>query len=118
MLPFGIGSIYSDNGKEFKGAFKLQCRRYHIPQRFTKPYRPETNGKAERVIKTIKEIFKQHHFVSREERRRFLYAFVRYYNHLQPHQSLGGLSPFEQLKRYIQEAKVELRGLKKSVTNA
>lgn len=118
MMPFGIDSIYSDNGKEFKGAFKLQCRRYHIPQRFTRPYRPETNGKAERVIKTIKDMFKQHHFVSREERRRFLYAFVRYYNHLRPHQSLGGIPPFEQLKRYIQEAKVELRGLKKSVTNA
>ncbi len=113
MLPFEIESIYSDNGKEFKGAFKLQCQRQHIPQRYTKPYRPQTNGKAERVIKTIKNVFKQHHFISREERRRFLYAFVRYYNHLRPHQSLNGMSPFQQLQNYIRQTKAELKKIKK-----
>ncbi len=118
MLPFDVECIYSDNGKEFKGAFKDLCKQKQIPQRFTRPYRPQTNGKAERVIKTIKQMLKRHHFGSREERRRILYAMVRYYNHLRPHQSLGGISPFAFLKKYIDETKAEIRELKKSVNNA
>lgn len=118
MLPFEVECIYSDNGKEFKGAFKQLCARYHIPQQFTRPYRPQTNGKAERVIKTIKGLLRQYHFVSREERRRILYAIVRHYNHIRPHQSLGGISPFACLERYIETTKRELKELKKSVTNA
>lgn len=118
MLPFDLGVVYSDNGKEFKGEFKRLCERREIPQQFTRPYRPQTNGKAERVIKTIKGLLRKHRFLSREERRRILYAIVRYYNHLRPHQSLGGIPPFQALERYIQETKQTLRELKKSVTNA
>jgi transposase InsO family protein len=118
MLPFKTDCIYSDNGKEFKGAFKNQCRIYRIPQQFTRPYRPQTNGKAERVIKTIKQTLRKHRFSSREERRRILYAIVRYYNHLRPHQSLGENSPFSYLQKYIEETKAEIKELRKSVTNA
>lgn len=118
MLPFPIECMYSDNGKEFKGAFKDLCRKKNIPQQFTRPYRPQTNGKAERVIKTIKGLLAKHHFISREERRRILYAIVRHYNHLRPHQSLGGISPFNYLENYIERTREELRLLKESVTNA
>ncbi|MCX6790893.1 MAG: integrase core domain-containing protein, partial [Candidatus Gribaldobacteria bacterium] len=118
MMPFKVECIYSDNGSEFKGEFKRQCQSSNIPQQFTRPYRPQTNGKAERVIKTIKQLLRKHRFLSREERRRILYAIVRYYNHLRPHQSLGGIPPFECLKRYIEQTKTELRELNKSVTNA
>lgn len=117
MMPFEIECMYSDNGKEFKGAFKQLCARYKIPQRFTRPYRPQTNGKAERVIKTIKDLLAKHHFISREERRRILYAIVRHYNHIRPHQSLGGIAPFQYLQNYIDQTREELRELK-GVTNA
>lgn len=113
MMPFKIECIYSDNGKEFKGAFKQLCKRYNIPQFFTRPYRPQTNGKAERVIKTIKGILSKHSFISRDERRRILYAIVRHYNHIRPHQSLGGMSPFNYLHKYIEETKTEIKELKK-----
>lgn len=118
MLPFDIECMYSDNGKEFKGAFKDLCRANNIPQQFTKPYRPQTNGKAERVIKTIKGILSKHNFTSREERRRILYAIVRHYNHIRPHQSLGGMSPLNYLQKYIDQTKIEIREIRKSVTNA
>lgn len=118
MMPFKIECVYSDNGKEFKGEFKHQCQLRNIPQQFTRPYRPQTNGKAERVIKTIKQLMRKHRFLGREERRRILYSIVRYYNHLRPHQSLEGIPPFEQLKRYIEQTKAELRLIEKSVTNA
>lgn len=118
MLPLEVECMYSDNGKEFKGEFKRLCAVRHIPQQFTRAYRPQTNGKAERVIKTIKSLLRKHHFTSREERRRILYAIVRYYNHLRPHQSLGGISPFQCLENYIRQTKEELNQLKKSVTNS
>lgn len=113
MLPFEIKCIYSDNGKEFKGAFKQLCAHCQIPQQFTRPYRPQTNGKAERVIKTIKGLLGKHHFTSREERRRILYAMVRHYNQIRPHQSLGGIAPFQCLQNYIERTKEEIKELKK-----
>lgn len=111
MLPFPVECLYSDNGKEFKGAFKALCRERHIPQQYTKPYRPQTNGKAERVIKTVKELLRRHRFSSREERRRILYAIVRHYNHLRPHQGLNGISPFAFLEKYLADARQKLRVL-------
>lgn len=117
MMPFTIDCLYSDNGKEFKGAFKTLCKKKMIVQQFTKPYTPKTNGKAERVIKTIKtELLKGHSHLSREERRRHLYAFVRWYNQVRPHQSLGNVSPMTFLESYIAQTKLELKSLK-SVTN-
>lgn len=118
MLPFEIETIYSDNGKEFKGAFKQLCLRYGYRQQFTRPYRPQTNGKAERVIKTIKIMMKQHYFRSREERRRILYAFVRYYNHVRAHQSLQNKTPFDCLEEYIKQTRESISNLRQSVTNA
>jgi len=115
MIPFEIEEVYSDNGKEFKGAFKRLCASKSIPQRHTKPYRPQTNGKAERVIKTIKtELLGRHSHVSREERRRHLYAFVRWYNQVRKHQELGNISPIEYLENYLRKARKE----RKSVSNA
>ena len=107
--------MYSDNGKEFKGAFADLCRAHDIRQKFTKPYHPQTNGKAERVIKTIKEeLLKGHSHLTREERRRHLYAFTRHYNQVRKHQSLGNISPLAYLENYVAQTKREL----KSVTNA
>lgn len=118
MLPFEIETIYSDNGKEFKGAFKQLCREKKIPQQFTRPYRPQTNGKAERVIKTLKGMLRKHWFTSREERRRILYAIVRYYNQVRPHQSLGGISPIKFLENFVDQSVEELKKLGRTVTNA
>ena len=115
MLPFEVKCLYSDNGKEFKGAFKRLCTTLGIPQQTTRPYRPQTNGKAERVIKTIKGMLRKHRFISREERRRVLYAIVRYYNHIRPHQSLGGISPFQYLENYIVTIRSEIKEINRKV---
>lgn len=110
MFPFEIVRMYSDNGKEFKRAFRELCHREDITQQFTRPYTPRTNGKAERVIKTIKtELLRGHSHLSREERRRHLYAFVRHYNHVRPHQSLKNASPMTFLENYLARATTELK---------
>jgi transposase InsO family protein len=106
MMPFDIEVMYSDNGKEFKRAFRELCIKNNIKQQFTRPYRPQTNGKAERVIKTIKtELLKGQPHVTREERRRHLYAFVRHYNQVRQHQALGNVSPITYLEAYIAQTK-------------
>ena len=42
MFPFEMQTMYSDNGKEFKRAFKELCTKEGIKQQFTKPYSPQT----------------------------------------------------------------------------
>jgi len=61
---FWMIQYYTDNGKEYKGdprhhAYMKLCAERHIEQRFTKVRNPKTNGKAERVIKTLMDLW--HH---------------------------------------------------------
>jgi len=106
-IPFPVQYHYSDNGGEYRGnkthAFVSGCTRLGIQQRFTKPKHPWTNGKAERIIKTIVYEWyniNKNKFQSAEERRMSLYQFVDWYNHQRPHQSLNNLTPFQKLAQY------------------
>lgn len=106
--PYTIECIYSDNGLEFKGnleshEFVRECYKNGIVQRFTRPRTPQTNGKAERVIRTLMEMWHtQYEFKSREERYRSLIRFINHYNTVKPHASLEGNTPYEWLKTYFQ----------------
>ena len=44
-------------------------------------------------------------FASREHRRKFLYAFVNWYNTTRPHESLGGVPPLKRLEDYLARIK-------------
>ena len=108
--PFPIQCHYSDNGGEFRGnrshAFVSGCMRLGIQQRFTKPKHPWTNGKAERVIRTIMEEWyrpNRDRFLGAEERRNSLYKYLDWYNHDRPHQALGGLTPSQKLAQFYTE---------------
>ena len=60
----------------------------------TRPYRPQTNGKAERFIGTlIREWAYARLYRSNGERLEALPVFVDFYNQRRPHTALGGLSP-------------------------
>lgn len=107
-MPFRIEKAFSDNGGEYKGRpdhpFVAGLVRHHIAQGFTKPHHPYTNGKAERVIRTIMtECFSKQgrSFASRDQRRRFLYAFVNWYNTTRPHESLGGIPPLQRIEAFL-----------------
>ena len=48
-----ISRVLTDNGYAFRSkAFAKACRVLGIKQTFTRPYRPQTNGKAERFIQS------------------------------------------------------------------
>lgn len=103
-MPFDINDWYTDRGTEWKGtgdhAFAAFCREHGMTQHFTKPRTPQTNGKAERVIRTLMEEWhRKHRFASREERRQLLYAYVDRFNHERVHGTLG-MTPIEKLGRY------------------
>lgn len=107
-MPFRIEKAYSDNGSEYKGRpdhpFVAGLRRHRIDQGFTKPRHPYTNGKAERVIKTLMtECFAKQgrFFPSRNHRRRFLYAYVNWYNTARPHESLGNVPPLARIEAFL-----------------
>lgn len=103
-LPFDVYDWYTDRGTEWKGTDEHEFVRFlkdnHISQHFTKPRTPQTNGKAERVIRTLMEEWhRKHIFTSREERRRKLYEFVDFFNHQRVHGSIGS-TPMERLAEY------------------
>lgn len=109
-LPFDIGDWYTDRGTEWKGTsdheFVAWCREHGITQHFTKPRTPKTNGKAERVIRTLMEQWhRKHRFASREERRRMLYQFVDFFNHERVHGSIG-MTPIKRLMQYAEEGSI------------
>ena len=121
--PYTIECIYSDNGTEYKGnllehPFMITCERHKMKQRYTKVKTPQTNGKAERVIRTLKSMWhRKEEFASREHRKLSLNRFINYYNTVKPHASLENKTPLEVLIGYFYEgATIDLN--LKSVNNA
>lgn len=112
--PYTIEIAYSDNGKEYKGtedhAFARYCTGHGIRQKHTKVKHPQTNGKAERVIRTLMEMWhEKERFSSRDQRRQSLIRFVNWYNAVKPHKGIDDLTPHEKLRQYFYpESPVEM----------
>jgi len=104
---YTIEQIYTDNGTEYKGSlakheFVRLCQENKIEQRFTKIKTPRTNGKAERVIRTIMDMWhNKTRFKSRQHRKSELIRFVNYYNTVKPHQGINNQTPHEKLINYF-----------------
>jgi len=105
--PYTIEQVYSDNGLEYKGnplqhTFMRLCEANKIEQRFTKIKHPWTNGKAERVIRTlIEQWHRKTIFKSRAHRKVELIRFVNWYNTVKPHKGIQNRTPMEQLINYF-----------------
>ena len=91
-----IRRLLTDNALAYKaGLFAAVCRRWSVRQRFTRPYRPQTNGKAERFIQTLlREWAYRTPYRSSARRTAALAPYLRFYNHRRPHTSLGRRSPW------------------------
>ena len=94
-----VDRLLTDNGAPYRSkAWRRVCRAGHLRHRFTRPYHPQTNGKAERWIRTVlSECLYLEVFSSSDRRRDGLAHFLQWYNRHRPHRALGGLSPLARL---------------------
>ena len=87
-------ALLTDNGPAYRSrAFAAARRRHGLKHRFTRPYTPRTNGKAERFIQTaLREWAYARTYQNSQERSQELRSWLHQYNWHRPHASLG-LSP-------------------------
>jgi transposase InsO family protein len=95
-----VEQVMTDNGPCYRGVVHhLACRTLGIRHLRTRPYRPRTNGKAERFIRTLLggwaygAIYR-----NSEERRHALAGWLDFYNHRRPHGSLSHQPPNKRLE--------------------
>ncbi len=90
-MGVGVERVMSDNGSCYRSKVHAQvCQQLNIRHLFTRPYRPRTNGKAERFIKTLTERWAYGAiFGSSAERTAALPGWLDHYNYRRRHGSLG-----------------------------
>ena len=94
-LGISVQRVLTDNGSCFVSrSFTQLCLRLGIRHSRTRPYRPRTNGKAERFIQTLlREWAYAVPFVTSAIRTRTLDLYLHLYNHHRAHSALNRLSP-------------------------
>lgn len=95
-----IQRILSDNGSCYISlCFAQACQQRGIRHLRTRPYRPQTNGKAERFIQTLIRgwAYKRPYRTS-NQRTKALPKWLRYYNEQRPHRALGRIPPLQRVK--------------------
>ncbi len=106
IYHFEFEAVMSDNGPEFRGSldrehpFETMCRQLGIRHVYTRPYRPQTNGKIEAFWKILKkEFLSPNVFESEKDLVMNLGNFLFEYNHLRKHGGLNYETPFDKLQK-------------------
>jgi transposase InsO family protein len=96
---FRVERVMTDNGSAYISiAHAVACRALGIKHRRTRPRRPQTNGKAERFIRTMLEGWAYGRiYSSSQERHAALEGWLDFYNRRQPHGALGRQPPVSRL---------------------
>jgi transposase InsO family protein len=94
-----VERVMSDNGSCYRAKLHaIACRTLGIRHILTRPYRPQTNGKAERFIRTMLSGWAYGAiYRSSAERRTALDGWLHHYNHQRPHRALNRQTPAARL---------------------
>jgi transposase InsO family protein len=101
-----VERVLSDNGACYRSGVHAQaCAELEMRHLFTRPYRPQTNGKAERFIQTLVNRWAYGAiYGSSAERTGALPGWLDHYNFRRRHGSLGHRSPAARLAELEQRA--------------
>jgi transposase InsO family protein len=90
-----IRRVLTDNGPCYRSRlFNKALRKTKTRHKYTRPYRPQTNGKVERYHRTLsQEWARSQAWNSNAHRASHLQAFLDRYNYHRPHTALGGHPP-------------------------
>jgi transposase InsO family protein len=96
-----IQRVLSDNGNGYRSfAWRDACTELGIQRRYTRSRRPQTNGKAEALVKTLlREWAYRFAYPSSTHRARALPGYLRWYNQHRPHSSLSGRPPISRVSQ-------------------
>jgi transposase InsO family protein len=96
-----VERVLSDNGNGYRSfAWRDACAELQVARRYTRPRRPQTNGKAEALVKTLqREWAYRFAYPTSAHRARALSGYMRWYNRHRPHSSLGGLPPISRVSQ-------------------
>ena len=99
-LDIRVHAVMTDNGSAYVSRlFRAACQGLSLRHLRTRPYRPQTDGKAERFIQTLlREWAYVRPYRYSWLRIRALRPWVRQYNHRRPHGALDGLPPISRLQ--------------------
>ena len=95
-----IKRLLTDNGPAYRSKlFNKTCQALGIKHTYTRPYTPQTNGKAERFIQTcLREWAYGRLWNNSQERTSWLPVFLDYYNNRRAHSALGYRPPASRLR--------------------
>jgi len=98
-----VEQAMTDNGSAYVSRdFAALCGREGVRHLRTRPYRPQTNGKAERFIQTLlREWAYSRPFADPRARARARGPWLEHYNRARQHGSLDGLTPDQRLRAAV-----------------
>lgn len=98
-LGVKVKRLLTDNGAAFRShEFRRACIELEIKHTFTRPYRPQTNGKAERFIQSaLREWAYGWTYQNSAQRTEALAHWQHHYNCHRPHRGIGGVPPISRL---------------------
>ncbi len=96
-----VERVLTDNGNGYRShAWTAVCAELQIGRRYTRPRRPQTNGKAEALVKTLlREWAYRFAYPTSAHRARALPGYLRWYNQHRPHGSLNGRPPISRVSQ-------------------
>jgi transposase InsO family protein len=102
-----VKRVLTDNGAAYRSRpFRKACRWLGISTKRTRPYRPQTNGKAERMIQTLLRKWAYAiPYANSTQRHAALAPWLQFYNEERPHASLNRQTPISRLAQFAEQSR-------------